>query len=228
MYRILSSVPDNAGVSKLRGLSPMWWRVPDHIPGASAWEKRVRKRVMEDDIRHLVDVLASSPMAGRYWLWGGVLLGWAREGRLLAHDQRDIDLAYDSVDDERMNDTIPLLNKAGFKSWFRHQNNDGVVTESTFLRHGGRFEFFRLHDIDGQWHTYTYGAIDGRPVQYDSVVPVQPRVPFTFLDRDWLKVADHEAELEHLYGNWRVPDTTWHYLDLGGVYRRAPWTGGIA
>ena len=41
------------------------------------------------DLQRLNDVLATTPIANRYWLFGGLLLGYAREGSVLGHDAVD-------------------------------------------------------------------------------------------------------------------------------------------
>jgi hypothetical protein len=197
------------------------------VPGVNRLERRARGRLIERDLRRLHDVLEASPMAGRTWLWGGVLLGWAREGHVLAHDQKDVDVAYPAADAERMRDTVPLLEAAGFRRWFTYRNNDGQVTERTFLRHGAKFELWQMEDAGDQWQYHVYGSDDaGRPVQLVARLDAQERVPFSFLGRQWLKVRDHEAELTALYGSWRVTDPGWNYVDQGGVIARQPWTAG--
>ena len=47
--------------------------------------------LFEKNLVLLNDVLQSTPLAGRLWVLGGVLIGWAREGRVLAHDSHDAD-----------------------------------------------------------------------------------------------------------------------------------------
>ncbi len=53
---------------------------------------RLFRRHFVADLQLLNDTLAAHGLAQSYWLWGGVLLGWAREGAPLAHD-RDADFA---------------------------------------------------------------------------------------------------------------------------------------
>lgn len=47
--------------------------------------------------RDVNDVLATTDLAERYWVWDGMLRGWAREGRLLRHD-RDADFGIMAAD----------------------------------------------------------------------------------------------------------------------------------
>jgi hypothetical protein len=223
----LRSIPENQHMTLARTVSPVLHRIPEHLPGLTGLERRARGRVIERDLGRLHDVLECSPMAGRYWLWGGVLLGWAREGQVLAHDQKDVDLAYEAADADRLRDTIPMLEAAGFKRWFAYRNNDGRVTETTFLRHGAKFELWQMDDVGAEWEYHVYGSDEsGQPMQLVARLAAQERVPFDFLGRRWRKVRDHESELAALYGSWRVPDPTWRYIDQGGVIDRARWTAG--
>jgi hypothetical protein len=225
--RTLRSIPENDGVTLAHAVAPVVHRLAEHVPVANRIERRARGRIFEDDLRRVNDVLARSPMAGRCWLWGGVLLGWAREGRVLPHDQKDVDLAYEAADADRMQATFELLEAAGFRRWFSYRNNAGQVTESTFLRHGAKFEFWQLEPVEGEWEYHVYGSDrTGEPTQLVARLTAQERVPFTFLDREWLKVRDHEAELTALYGSWRVPDPDWDYIEGGGVIARERWTAG--
>jgi len=54
-------------------------------------DRRFSRRFVADLLR-LHDVLADTEISGRNWVWAAMLLGWAREGDLLAHD-RDADFA---------------------------------------------------------------------------------------------------------------------------------------
>ncbi len=60
---------------------------------------------------------------------------------------------------------------------------------------------------------------------------------FRFLGREWLKLADHEAQLEELSGDWRTPDPDWDYRDDPSIVARLPsppvprvwdWPGAVA
>jgi hypothetical protein len=183
--------------------------------------------MFEQDLRQLNDVLATSPLAGRYWLWGGLLLGWAREGRILAHDLMDADLAYLREDEDRLLESLELLGKAGFHKWFSFQNNGGEMTEHSVVRHGARFDFFRMTPQGNDWEYDMFGCDHaGRPLELTGRITQQPLERFSFLGRSWLKTLDHEGELEVLYGDWRTPNAAWSYLDQGGVVDRQPWAGG--
>jgi hypothetical protein len=175
------------------------------------------------DLLALHDVLADTELAGRYWIWGGMLLGWAREGGLLAHD-RDADFALFSVDLPRLLRAAPALRRAGFQPLHQFRNHKGQVTELTFSRHNAKFEFFAMEPVDGMLQYYVYGWPPDHLVEVEGQVPNQELVPFEFLGRSWLRHADHERELECIYGDWRTPQLDWDYLqdDRSAVNHR-PW-----
>ena len=172
------------------------------------------------------DVLAETPFAGRYRVFGGMLLGWAREGRLLPHDLDDVDFAYDEDDHEHFLAAVPALERAGFRRLFRYRSNDGVATEHCFVRHGAKFEFFRLERVEGRhrYHLYVKDPDDpGRHIEMLGAIDVQPLAPFEFLGRSWLKPADHERELEARYGRWRIPDPAWTWYEECSIVERREW-----
>jgi|HubBroStandDraft_6_1064221.scaffolds.fasta_scaffold82110_2 hypothetical protein len=175
------------------------------------------------DLRDLCDALQHSALDGRYWVWSGLLLGWAREGAILQHDSLDADFAVADEDFQHLVDAIPALLAAGFVRDRCFINNEGVVTELTFLRHGARFDFFRMFQEPGQRRRYFMYSIHWNGIlEIEAVVPDQPRVPFSFIERTWLKVKDHELELKSIYGNWQVPDPSWSYLEGLDVVSRTP------
>ena len=62
-------------------------------------------------------------------MWSGLLLGWAREGRVLRHDNRDADFAYAEQDEALILEGIEALVKAGFRHGYSFRNNAGQLTE---------------------------------------------------------------------------------------------------
>jgi hypothetical protein len=171
----------------------------------------------------LNDVLATTDLAGRYWVFSGLLLGWAREGGILAHDSRDADFGLRRDDLQSLYDAVPVLARAGFRRLFRHVNHEGVVTELTFMRRGAQFEFFCMDPRDGMLVYFMYGYGPSGPTELEAEAPDQPLVPFEFVGRTWLKPADHDLELTVTYGPWREPDPMFSYLDQPNVVRTRPW-----
>lgn len=184
--------------------------------------KRVRRWLWERELRGLNDTLAASPLAGKYWLWAGLLLGWAREGRPLLHDG-DADLGVLVDDVPLLEEAIPALERAGYSVWRRYYNNDGKLTEIAFLlKDRTHVDVMIMEPVgDGKLRYFVYGEVGGTFMQLECHIPRQELVPFDFLSRTWLKHADHELELKTIYGEWRVPNKHWSYLedDLSIVHR---------
>lgn len=201
-------------------------RVLRVIPGFATAERRPRSWLQRRDLQRLNDALARTPLADRYWLFGGVLLGWAREGRLLAHDFRDADFAYDAIDDDRFAAAVPELQRAGFERLFRFRSNDGEITEHTFRRSGAKFDFFRLNRRDSHYRYHVFASEPHREERFIELIgeiPAQPLEPVEFLGRTWLKPTDHEAELEAIYGDWRTPNPKWSFLNDHAIVERQTW-----
>ncbi len=112
------------------------------------------------DLRRLNDVLAASPLANRFSVCGGLLLGWARDGRVLSEDVRDADFAYFAEDATEFNWAARALVRSGFKADVRYFNNEGDPVEHVFRYHGARFEFFALHRREGRVRYFMYHELD--------------------------------------------------------------------
>jgi len=225
-YRLLRRAPENLPVRRRHAVSPFVGTIPSRVPGVAAIDQRLRTRVFVRDLQMLNDVLSLTACGDRYWVWSGLLLGWAREGRVLPHDLRDADFAYAEEDEPLILEGIEALVRAGFRRGFSLRNNAGALTEHTVIRHGARFEFFRMSPVASEWEYHLYGTDQHRPIQLTARLPRQPLAPFEFLGRKWLKPVDHEQELSMVYGDWRTPDPSWNYLEQGDIVGREEWTGG--
>lgn len=177
------------------------------------------------NLQLLHDVVARTPMNGRLWVFGGLLLGWAREGDLLGHDCDDVDFAYLAEDAAVFEGIFGTLEDAGFKLSLRYPGATGEATEYAFRRDGIKFDFFCLTATDdARFHYRSYGGLpDGRLVANLIEIPGQPLEEFRFLGRTWLKVRDHDAELTALYGDWRTPRPDWDYMAGPSIVDRIPW-----
>lgn len=198
--------------------------VPVLGPAVSFVADRTFAHFFVADLRLLHDVLAETDFANRYWVWAGMLLGYAREGSLLAHD-RDGDFALFPDDLPRLFEVVPKLQRAGFAPIQQFRNSQGDVTELTFRRHWANFEFFVFTPVGHRLRYTVYGYPPHNLVEVDAEIASQELVPFEFLGRTWLKHADHESELTAMYGDWRVPQTKWNYLcDDRAIVATRPWT----
>jgi hypothetical protein len=200
----------------------------DAVPGRAVARRRSRQFV--DDLRRLNATLADTSLAERYWLWGGLLLGWARDGAPLVHDRHDADFAVMTDDVPHFEQAVRGLTRAGFVPLHRFFNNDGKVMEWSFVRHGFKFDFFRCERSGGglRYHLFSTATAQQGPVQAIAVIPDQPLVTFTFLSATWRRHADHDAELTRIYGDWRTPAPDWCYMDDLAIVEREPWAWGMA
>jgi hypothetical protein len=186
-------------------------------PLVVGWHRRRRIR----DLQRLHDAVAGTALSGRYWMWAGLLLGWAREGTLMSHDLDDVDLAYRKEDSDRFRAAMPSIVAAGFQVECEFYNTEGRVVEVRFVRRRCRYEFFEFEPTDrGTLRYYLCDTEAESGQRYELVAEIrdQALTPIEFLGRTWLKHADHEYELEAMYGEWRVPDPYWDYRgDLAAV-----------
>jgi hypothetical protein len=179
---------------------------------------------MAADLRLLNDVLAGTPIAGRYWLFGGLVLAYAREGALMSHDVHDADFAVLAEDMPRLEASFGALRAAGFAPLHRFPGAGAPATEFSFVRDGRKFEFFRIDPAGDRFRFHNYAQHGDRgPVMNVCELPAQPREEIRFLDRTWLKVVDHDAELTANYGDWRTPNPDWDYLDSPSIVATEPW-----
>jgi hypothetical protein len=188
--------------------------------------KRTQYEDFQQDLRLLHDVLERTPLAGRYWLRAGLLLGWAREGKVLAHDCNDADFGYLQADRTRLLEALPALLQAGFHPGNVFKNSAGSATEYRVIRRGARFEFFEMAEVGDQFEYFLYachGTFQKTPIQMRCRVPKHGLEKIEFIDRQWCKPDRHEEQLEVMYGQWRQPDPEHEYTNSGAVVERSPW-----
>lgn len=200
------------------------------VPGLRAGVRRIRRAVFTRDLRRLHDVLAPSALGGRYAVCGGLLLGWARDGRLLADDLHDADFVFDVADTAAFAAAVPRLARAGFVPSTCLRNNDGDAVEYRFVRHGAQFEFFVVSQLGERTRYFMFDVDDELVCERLR----QPNAPFDFLGRRWLKPADHDRALTDNYGDWRQPTPGWGFANAGTVIARHParygaeeWNGTV-
>lgn len=159
----------------------------------------------------LNDILSRVGFEGKYWVWGGLLLGWAREGKLL-HFDNDADFGFFSEDRNSFIKVMDKLIEAGFKFEKSFINKRGVTTEYVFCKNYRRFEFFEFDKkVDGVYY-WLYSS-DHICKEAKAVMPWDGKLAtFDFLERTWNKPADHESFLTAIYGDWLIPNSGWHYI----------------
>jgi hypothetical protein len=192
-------------------------------------EKRERVGTFSRNLVLLFDALERAGMARRYWVSGGLLLGWARDGKVMAHDASDADFGILESDRAALLGAIPELVEAGFEPTYRYTRNDGVAAQYRFMKDGANFEFFVHVPSGDRLRTWFFGEVrrgTDQWVQFVSEVPAGEFAPMPFLGREWRKPSDHERYLTAIYGDWRVPRPDYDFrTDDRSVVEVEPWTG---
>jgi hypothetical protein len=181
----------------------------------------IRRAILHREVRLLHDVLEATPMAGRYWLDGGLLLGWARAGDALAHDTNDVDFAFRADDYANFVSAVPDLEHAGFVLIQALRDNQGEVVALNFKKYGIQFDFLKVVVADGR---FLYRAVFAAPLQVTFERPQLPLEEVEFFGRRWMKPTDHDRALTALYGDWRTPRLDWRTdRDSPSIVAREPW-----
>ncbi len=175
------------------------------IPEHSRLRRTLHRFVFQRNLRTLNDFLVEHGVGDRFWVSGGLLLGWARHGGVLPHDYKDADFGMRSDDREIFCALVPDLIAAGFLPFRRWRDNEGRTTLWSFWKDGSQFDFVEYRSEGGsRWFT-GYFDFDGASWQVSGKLPDGPLERISFLRRWWWKPADHQAELAALYGDWEVP-----------------------
>src|SRR5512133_2008114 len=145
-----------------------------HADGSEGRLEAGRQRMI-GYLRSINVVLARTPMAGRYWLFGGVLLGYVREHNVLLHDSSDADFAFLAEDLERLEACIPALVDAGFQPLYRFPGVEGDACG---------------HRDWGAPLGHVYNVYE---------IPAQPLEEIRFLERTWLKPRNPDLQLTAMY-----------------------------
>jgi hypothetical protein len=200
--------------------------VREFVSGRKAHDRFRRNLVL------LHDTLDRAGLGNRYWVIGGLLLGWARENRILLHDANDADFGIMAEDRDAFLRAIPALFAAGFRPRHRFIANHGEAVEFRLVKDDAAFEFFVHVPVGARLRTWFFGNVHGggavKRVEYVSEVPALGFASMSFLDREWRKPADHESYLEAVYGDWRTPRPDYYYqTDDKSVTSASPWEGTV-
>lgn len=191
--------------------------------------------ILIEAMSKLHDALAKTPMHNKYWVCGGALLGWAREGALLKHDP-DIDFHFWQSDLVLFMQSVPALQAAGFEPSITWTSNNGQNTEYTFTYRGVSFEFFVATRVGNNTQSHFYGLYGKQRRLYQMVfeTPGYELNEFEFYGRTWLKPVDHEAYLTAQYGDWKTPDKNFDHTTSDALISKTlilkpgkkRWAGG--
>jgi hypothetical protein len=201
---------------------------------ACEWNLSILRRVFRlaqerrftSNLGLLHDTLEGTDFSWRYWIWGGLLLGWAREKRILPHDHPDADFAYFHEDREHFLAVVERIIQAGFIPLFKFKNNDGLVTQHSFAKDGVKFEFFEMYRQENGIRYWLYSASEA--VEIMCEVPPHGLEKICFLGKTWLKPDDHEQHLRAVYGNWLEPNPDYDSArDSRSIRKVHKWLGGL-
>lgn len=182
---------------------------------AYAWR---RKR----DLRRFHRAVSSSELAGRWWIWGGTLLGLRRSGDILAWD-RDLDVAVRRSDLPALMRTIDSLTALGFKTQENFLDR-GELVAVHLVRHGFDYDFSVLDDAgSGKLGYRAFTVRDDEVVLIEGTVPAQSLGSIRAWGCDWPCAADPDVDLSALYGSgWRTPNPAWSALDSPSIASVTP------
>ena len=145
----------------------------------------------------------------------GTLLGFVREGKLLAWDF-DVDFGVKIDNGFTWQALGMLMNSISF-SLVKQFSFHGVVTEQTYARNGVFVDFFRHFDSDSGSYYYVYfNDTEQEEGSTDLKIKVTTTVRLTEtaklpVEGGVVSVPkEYEQYLVDVYGeNWRVPDPDW-------------------
>ena len=183
-----------------------------------------RRAILLAGLNKLHAVLSESPLHKKYCIVFGALLGWAREGALLKHDD-DVDFLFWQEDRDALEVAIDMLLVNGFQYERCWRNTKNEVTEHILTYRGLRFEFFGAHRVNGKAQFYAFGKYHRGGQYFELLYEVTDfeLTKFDFLGKTWLKPADHEKFLAEMYGDWKTPNKDFDDIREGpGIISRTP------
>lgn len=155
----------------------------------------------------------------RYFLDFGTLLGFIREGGMIAHD-RDIDFGIymeDGLTDRKLD---AMMKGLGLKK-YREFLFRGKIVETTYTNGVIHIDFFRHQETEDQSIAYAfYRNLDYHYPTASHYTPIELRLKhitgFSRMDLGGFEANIPENYEEFLVSayteNWRIPDRTWNYL----------------
>lgn len=200
-------------------------------PLRNAYRSYARHR-RDEDLRLFHDVLSSGPLAGKWRVFGGVVLGLERSGRLIDWD-RDIDVVVLRDDLPALFQAVADLGESGFRFVENFLGNDRALIGIHLRRRGFQFDFF-IADLvapgeAGGTATLEFRElvlVDGSVLEQTGRIPYQDSGYLPAAGRRWPCSADRRAELELMYGpNWRTPNRSWNGSAAPYVTAVRPYTG---
>lgn len=195
----------------------------ERIPGFRRVSTRVQLRRYEQVVRELHATLATTPLADRYLLACGLLLGYHRENRILPWDCWDADLEVSERHLPELAATLPLLARAGWRYRTTWCTNDGKVAEVRLMRKLVGLDLFVTYDRGAETASWVFSKRDGKWLQAEQRVPAGGVQEVDFIGLRWRAPDPIEPVLTALYGNWRSPEPDWDYMASPSIVDVQPW-----
>ncbi len=183
--------------------------------------KPISKWMYENTIYNLGvlnETLSDTLFAKKYWIMGGMLLGWIRDQDILPGDEGDIDFAFHEKDEAFFLDIIPILEDAGFQPYKQWKNNAGVITEYVFIKDGCKYEYFLMFEHDGKFQYYGYskskkGKKKSPFLEAMGEINRHGLIPMQVFDWEFLVPEDPVSRLAEMYEDWEKPNPGYRFID---------------
>ena len=191
------------------------------------WNRERRTR----DLRLFNRIVSSGELEGKWWIWGGSLLGLVRSGDILPWDT-DLDVAVRRNDLPALMSTVEGLRAAGFETTSNFFDGERLVALH-LTRHGFDFDFSILDEIGElppkvlEYRGFT--TRNGEVVLIVGRVPAQELASIDAWGCSWPCAADLDRDLSALYGSdWRTPNAAWSALQSPSLLRVTTYSGNLA
>lgn len=194
----------------------------------------VRKYLHNNSIRNLALlnlIIAKTKFAEKYWVIGGLLLGWMREKDIIRGNEGDIDFAFNSLDEYLFLETIPLLYKAGFQPFTKWKNNASEITEYVLLKDGCKFEFFLMFEFNDKYRYFGYSKMkksNSKISVFEAISEIEKHnlSKMTIFNIPFLVPENPQAWLTKRYGNWNVSGQKYNFIENEQtIVSREIWNG---
>jgi hypothetical protein len=179
----------------------------------------------EEAFRAVVSALNDTPLKGRYWLCGGGVLGYARCGGFISHDN-DIDFHVWTEDETLLGKAMRDLGDRGFEHVITCISNEGRTIVYKFRYKETFIDFFPCWRENGfiYWMS-SIGSHRSQPArQFLHRCPDQRMKEYEFFGVPVFMPEDLEQYLTSMYGDWRTPMTDYcFWIDSKAIVSRDPW-----
>ena len=200
------------------------YRALDRVPGFRGLTDRLQGERYLRVVQELHSTLETTPLAGRYTLSCGLLLGYRRENRALPWDCWDADLDISEEYLPELAATVPLLIAAGWRHRVSWCTNDGQVAEVRFIRKFVGLDLVVTYDRQDETASWVFSKRDGAWLQAEQRVPKVGIQEVDFLGRRWKAPDPIDPVHVAMYGDWQTPQPEWDYMASPSIVDVRPWT----